>query len=235
MGNQQSKRQNIVVLTGSGISAESGLQTFRDHGGLWAGHRIEDVATPEAFARHPQKVLDFYNQLRRQMQNAFPNDAHYALVQLEDFYNVNVITQNVDDLHERAGSKHVVHLHGELLKARSSIDENYIVDCFTDQKINDIDINGHLMRPYIVWFGEPVPLFDKAISLIHHADFVIVIGTSLQVYPAASLLQFIHGDAEVFLVDPNPPQNLKNVQIIRANAQVGVTKLVGTLIKQVKT
>ena len=210
---QQDKRQKLVVLTGSGISAESGLQTFRDHGGLWAGHRVEDVATPEAFDRHPQQVLDFYNQLRRQMQTTQPNAAHKALVRLEEFYQVNIITQNVDDLHERAGSSNVLHLHGELLKARSSVD-------------------GNAMRPFIVWFGEAVPLLDEAIELTRQADILIVIGTSLQVYPAASLLQFVGVNAEVFLVDPKPPQNLNSVQIIRANAQSGVTSLVQSLIER---
>ena len=229
---QQDKRQKLVVLTGSGISAESGLQTFRDHGGLWAGHRVEDVATPEAFDCHPQQVLDFYNQLRRQMQTTQPNAAHKALVRLEEFYQVNIITQNVDDLHERAGSSNVLHLHGELLKARSSVDEHYIVDCFADQTLADMDANGHAMRPFIVWFGEAVPLLDEAIELTRQADILIVIGTSLQVYPAASLLQFVGVNAEVFLVDPKPPQNLNSVQIIRANAQSGVTSLVQSLIER---
>ena len=229
---QQDKHQKVVVLTGSGISAESGLQTFRDHGGLWAGHRVEDVATPEAFDCHPQQVLDFYNQLRRQMQTAQPNAAHKALVRLEEFYQVNIITQNVDDLHERAGSSNVLHLHGELLKARSSVDEYYIVDCFADQTLADVDVNGNAMRPFIVWFGEAVPLLDEAIELTRQADILIVIGTSLQVYPAASLLQFVGVNAEVFLVDPKPPQNLNSVQIIRANAQSGVTSLVQSLIER---
>lgn len=232
MLNQVEKLQKVVVLTGSGISAESGLQTFRDNGGLWAGHRIDEVATPEAFIRQPQKVLDFYNHLRRQMQNAQPNAAHEALVRLQEYYQVNVITQNVDDLHERAGSKHVLHLHGELLKARSSVDESYVVACCNDQTLKDVDANGYIMRPYIVWFGEAVPMFDEAVHLMQQADIVIVIGTSLQVYPAASLLHYIPVEAEIFLVDPNPPQGLNNIQIICATAQAGVTSLVETLIGQ---
>lgn len=229
--NQTNVREKVVVLTGSGISAESGLQTFRDHGGLWAGQKVEDVATPEAFKRDPQKVLDFYNQLRKQMLAARPNEAHKALVRLEEFYQVDVITQNVDDLHERAGSSHVVHLHGELLKARSSVNEQVIVDCFSDQTLEDVDADGFLMRPYIVWFGEPVPLFDEAIRLTQQANKVIVIGTSLQVYPAASLLHYAAADATITVVDPNPPQGLNNIEVICAPAQVGVASLVNSLIE----
>ncbi|WMY92645.1 SIR2 family NAD-dependent protein deacylase [Snodgrassella communis] len=226
------KRQQVVVLTGSGISAESGLKTFRNHGGLWDGERVEDVATPEGFARNPLRVLDFYNRLRRQLQNVQPNAAHLALRHLESGYEVKIITQNVDDLHERAGSSHVLHLHGELLKARSSVDENYIVDCFSDQTMADVDARGFPMRPHIVWFGEEVPMIEAAIQLMRTADIVIIIGTSLQVYPAAGLVQYIPPDAEVFLVDPQPYEGLQNVQFIRASAQAGVSSLVSELLQR---
>ncbi|NUE65717.1 NAD-dependent deacylase [Snodgrassella sp. ESL0253] len=227
-----STRQRVVVLTGSGISAESGLQTFRNHGGLWDGERVDDVATPEAFARNPLRVLDFYNRLRRQLQNAQPNAAHLALRHLESGYDVNIITQNVDDLHERAGSSHVLHLHGELLKARSSIDENYIVDCFSDQTMADVDVSGFLMRPHIVWFGEAVPMIEPAIQLMCAADIAIIIGTSLQVYPAAGLVQYIPPETETFLIDPQPYEGLQNVQFIRASAQAGVSSLVRELLRR---
>lgn len=223
-------RHKIVVLTGSGISAESGLQTFRNHGGLWDGEKIEDIATPEAFERHPERVLEFYNLLRRKLLRAQPNTAHLALKNLETRYDVNIITQNVDDLHERAGSSHVLHLHGELLKARSSVDENYIVDCFSDQTLEDKDNHGFQMRPHIVWFGETVPMIDSAIQLMRCADIVIVVGTSLQVYPAAGLFHYAARSAEIFLVDPQPLEGLQNIQIIRASAQAGVSGLVDELL-----
>ncbi|PIT15676.1 SIR2 family NAD-dependent protein deacylase [Snodgrassella alvi] len=227
-----STRQRVVVLTGSGISAESGLQTFRNHGGLWDGERVDDVATPEAFARNPLRVLDFYNRLRHQLQNVQPNAAHLALRHLESGYDVNIITQNVDDLHERAGSSHVLHLHGELLKARSSVDENYIVDCFSDQTMADVDVSGFLMRPHIVWFGEAVPMIEPAIQLMRAADIAIIIGTSLQVYPAAGLVQYIPPETETFLIDPQPYEGLQNVQFIRASAQAGVSSLVRELLRR---
>lgn len=223
-------RHKIVVLTGSGISAESGLQTFRNHGGLWDGEKIEDIATPEAFERHPERVLEFYNLLRRKLLRAQPNTAHLALKNLETRYDVNIITQNVDDLHERAGSSHVLHLHGELLKARSSVDENYIVDCFSDQTLEDKDNHGFQMRPHIVWFGETVPMIDSAIQLMRCADIVIIVGTSLQVYPAAGLFHYAARSAEIFLVDPQPFEGLQNIQIIRASAQAGVSGLVDELL-----
>lgn len=223
-------RHKIVVLTGSGISAESGLQTFRNHGGLWDGEKIEDIATPEAFERHPERVLEFYNRLRWKLLRAQPNTAHLALKNLETRYDVNIITQNVDDLHERAGSSHVLHLHGELLKARSSVDENYIVDCFSDQTLEDKDNHGFQMRPHIVWFGETVPMIDSAIQLMRCADIVIIVGTSLQVYPAAGLFHYAARSADIFLVDPQPLEGLQNIQIIRASAQAGVSGLVDELL-----
>lgn len=222
-------KQRIVVLTGAGISAESGLKTFRDSDGLWEGHRVEEVATPEAFARNPQMVLDFYNMRRRQMKDAQPNAAHLALVKLADHYDVRIVTQNVDDLHERAGSQQVLHLHGELSKLRSTANPTYIVDWDGDQTPDDRDPQGHPMRPHIVWFGENVPLISVAAEWVSDADKILVVGTSMKVYPAAGLLEYAQPFAECFLIDPRPPQ-VKDVQIIQATAAEGVPKLVEQLI-----
>ena len=175
--------KKCVVLTGAGISAESGLQTFRDSGGLWEGYRVEDVCTPEAFARSPQTVIDFYNARRRAAAAAEPNAAHFALADLERAYDVQIITQNVDDLHERAGSGKVLHLHGELNKLRSTVDENKILPWQGDQTLSDRDSRGYPLRPHIVWFGEAVPLIEEAVRLVEAADIVIVVGTSLKVCP----------------------------------------------------
>ncbi|UOO82994.1 NAD-dependent deacylase [Uruburuella testudinis] len=222
--------KKCVILTGAGISADSGLQTFRDAGGLWEGHKIEDVATPEAFARNPQQVLDFYNQRRRQAAAAEPNAAHRALVRLEAYYRVQIITQNVDNLHERAGSSRVLHLHGELNKVRSSMDENDIIDWEGDQTCADVDKNGYPMRPHIVWFGESVPLFEQAAAYVGDADVVMVVGTSLQVYPAASLLQFAPPHADKYLVDPYPGAMAADVMVVAKKAKEGVPSLVEDLI-----
>ena len=224
-------KAKIVVLTGAGISADSGLKTFRDSGGLWEGHRVEDVATPEAFARHPQQVLDFYNERRRQMLAAAPNAAHKALAALEPAYDVAIITQNVDNLHERAGSTRVLHLHGELTKARSSVDEAYVVPCLGDQTLADVDPHGAPMRPFIVWFGEAVPLIDTAIEWMRDADKVLVVGTSMKVYPAAGLLQYASPQAEVSLVDPHPPTGLTGIEVIAKTAKEGVPPLVSSWLK----
>ena len=224
--------QKIVVLTGAGISADSGLRTFRDTDGLWEGYKVEEVCTPEAFARNPQLVIDFYNERRRQAQAAEPNAAHRALAELEKYYQVQIITQNVDDLHERAGSSTVLHLHGELNKARSSADENYVVEWTGDQSINDTDPQGYPMRPHIVWFGEAVPLIETAARWVSQADKVLVVGTSMQVYPAASLLEYAPYEAERYLVDPRPPKGLANISIIEAKAKDGVPQLVDKLITE---
>lgn len=224
--------QKIVVLTGAGISADSGLRTFRDTDGLWEGYRVEEVCTPQAFRHNPKLVLDFYNQRRRQAQAAEPNAAHYALVRLAGYYDVKIITQNVDNLHERAGSQTVLHLHGELNKVRSSVDENYVVDWTEDQSLSDTDPQGHPMRPHIVWFGEAVPLIDTAAQWVSQADKVLVIGTSMQVYPAAGLLQYAPYEAERYLVDPRPPAELSNISITAAKAKDGVPQLVDQLISQ---
>ena len=168
-------KRRIVVLSGAGISADSGLKTFRDSDGLWEGHRVDQVATPEAFARNPQLVIDFYNARRRQLLEAQPNAAHHALARLADHYDVRIVTQNVDDLHERAGSRQVLHLHGELKKLRSSVDDDYVVDWTRDQTLADRDPNGYPMRPHIVWFGEAVPLIDLAAEWVSQADAVLVV------------------------------------------------------------
>lgn len=224
--------QKIVVLTGAGISADSGLRTFRDTDGLWEGYKVEEVCTPEAFARNPQLVIDFYNERRRQAQAAEPNAAHRTLAELEKYYQVQIVTQNVDDLHERAGSSNVLHLHGELNKARSSADENYVIEWTGDQSVSDTDPQGYPMRPHIVWFGEAVPLIETAARRVSQADKVLVVGTSMQVYPAAGLLEYAPYEAERYLVDPRPPKGLANISIIEAKAKDGVPQLVDKLITE---
>ena len=224
--------QKIVVLTGAGISADSGLRTFRDTDGLWEGYKVEEVCTPEAFAHNPQLVIDFYNERRRQARAAEPNAAHRALAELEKYYQVQIVTQNVDDLHERAGSSTVLHLHGELNKARSSADENYVVEWTGDQSVNDTDPQGYPMRPHIVWFGEAVPLIETAARWVSQADKVLVVGTSMQVYPAAGLVEYAPYEAERYLVDPRPPVGLANISVIEAKAKDGVPQLVEKLIAE---
>lgn len=223
--------KKCVVLTGAGISAESGLQTFRDSGGLWEGYRVEDVCTPEAFARSPQTVIDFYNARRRAAAAAEPNAAHFALADLERAYDVQIITQNVDDLHERAGSGKVLHLHGELNKLRSTVDENEILSWRGDQTLADRDSRGRPLRPHIVWFGEAVPLIEEAVRLVEAADIVIVVGTSLKVYPAASLLHYARFGVPVYLIDPKPNADVSGVEILAQTAVQGVPALVAELLR----
>ena len=223
--------KKCVVLTGAGISAESGLQTFRDSGGLWEGYRVEDVCTPEAFARSPQTVIDFYNARRRAAAAAEPNAAHFALADLERAYDVQIITQNVDDLHERAGSGKVLHLHGELNKLRSTADENEILPWQGDQTLADRDSRGYPLRPHIVWFGEAVPLIEEAVRLVEAADTVIVVGTSLKVYPAASLLHYARFGVPVYLIDPKPNADVSGVEILAQTAVRGVPALVAELLR----
>lgn len=223
--------KKCVVLTGAGISAESGLQTFRDSGGLWEGYRVEDVCTPEAFARSPQTVIDFYNARRRAAAAAEPNAAHFALADLERAYDVQIITQNVDDLHERAGSGKVLHLHGELNKLRSTVDENKILPWQGDQTLSDRDSRGRPLRPHIVWFGEAVPLIEEAVRLVEAADIVIVVGTSLKVYPAASLLHYARFGVPVYLIDPKPNADVSGVEILAQTAVRGVPALVAELLR----
>lgn len=223
--------KKCVVLTGAGISAESGLQTFRDSGGLWEGYRVEDVCTPEAFARRPQTVIDFYNARRRAAAAAEPNAAHFALADLERAYDVQIITQNVDDLHERAGSGKVLHLHGELNKLRSTVDESEILPWQGDQTLADRDSRGYPLRPHIVWFGEAVPLIEEAVRLVEAADTVIVVGTSLKVYPAASLLHYARFGVPVYLIDPKPNTDVSGVEILAQTAVRGVPALVAELLR----
>ncbi len=221
-------KKKIVVLTGAGISAESGIKTFRDSDGLWEGHNVLDVATPEGWHKNPELVLDFYNQRRKQLHGVLPNEGHLILAELETNFDVDIITQNVDNLHEKAGSSNVLHLHGELLKVRSTKDRNYILDWEKDLILGDLDTNGNQMRPHIVWFGEDVPALEKAIHLVEKADFLIIIGTSLQVYPAASLMNYANQDIPVYYIDPNPAsiQNVKNkVEIIALKASEGLPVL----------
>ena len=228
-----SAKAKVVVLTGAGISAESGLLTFRDAGGLWEGHKVEEVATPEAFARNPQLVLNFYNQRRAQLQQVAPNPAHLALVDLEQAYDVHIITQNVDDLHEQAGSRHILHLHGELTKVRSSVNEDYVIAWDGDQQLDDKDPQGYPMRPFIVWFGESVPMMEDAVKIISNADVVMVVGTSMQVYPAASLLDYAPLDIPVYYIDPAAQAMGSAVQIRAEVARVGVPAVVKELLTAV--
>lgn len=225
--------KRVVVLTGAGVSAESGLSTFRDAGGLWEGYDIQDVASPAGWAKNPRLVLEFYNQRRRDLSKVEPNEAHKALVELEKSFKVDIITQNVDDLHERAGSKRVLHLHGELLKARSSHNPKHIVDWTTDLNLGDTDEKGHQMRPHIVWFGEQVNMMDKAIQITIQADIFIIVGTSLVVYPAASLIDYVGYHKPKYIVDPNTPaiKNVPNLYIDEIEASIGVPKLVKQLLQ----
>ncbi len=227
--------KRIVVLTGAGISAESGIRTFRDSDGLWEQHRIEDVATPEAWQRNPKLVLEFYNQRRKQLLEASPNEAHKALIKLEETFEVQIITQNVDDLHERAGSTNVLHLHGELKKARSTVDENYICEIEgADLVWGDKCPKGAQLRPHIVWFGEAVPLFEPAIELAKTASVYIIIGTSLNVYPAAGLGYYIPDSAQKYYIDPKADESIQqpNLTIIKEKAGIGVPALVKALLQK---
>ena len=201
------QRKNIVVLTGAGISAESGLSTFRGMNGLWEGYRVEDVASPEGWKKDPNMVNRFYNMRRAACRKAVSNAAHFALRELENYADVQIITQNVDDLHERAGSKNILHLHGEITKVRSTKDEHLVYDWDKDElSLDDTCELGSPLRPHIVWFGEAVPNMEKAIALVKEAEVFLVVGTSLQVYPAASLLNYTKEDCELFIIDPNASQ-----------------------------
>ncbi|QBZ98384.1 SIR2 family NAD-dependent protein deacylase [Flavobacterium sangjuense] len=221
-------KKKLVVLTGAGISAESGLKTFRDADGLWEGHNVMDVASPEGWHRNKELVLDFYNQRRRQLQEVKPNQGHIVLAELEKDFDVHIITQNVDNLHEQAGSSKVLHLHGELLKVRSTKNEDYILDWKHDLVLGDVDDKGHQLRPHIVWFGEMVSALEEAVNITEQADYVAVIGTSLQVYPAASLMHYANSNTKVFYIDPRPASinNLQNpLEVIAMNATDGVPLL----------
>jgi NAD-dependent deacetylase len=226
--------KTIVIFTGAGMSAESGLKTFRDSDGLWEQYRIEDVATPIAWQKNHELVLDFYNQRRRQVLAAEPNAAHKALVKLETKFNVEIITQNIDDLHERAGSSKVLHIHGEIIKSRSTIDSSLIYNINgSELNIGDVCAKGSQLRPHIVWFGEDVPMFEKAALAASKADYFIIIGTSLNVYPAAGLLNYVNPATIKYYIDPNAKQysNLQNLSITNAKAGDYVPVLVEKLLK----
>lgn len=221
-----------MVLTGAGISAESGIRTFRDSGGLWEGYDVMEVASPEGWQKNTAKVLDFYNQRRRQLLEVEPNPAHFALAELEKKYDVSIITQNIDDLHERAGSSDVLHLHGELLKVRSSFDEDLVMDWKKDLNMGDLCEHHHQLRPHVVWFGEAVPLFPKAAEIVENADLLIIVGTSLQVYPAAGLMDFASEDIPVYFVDPRPAlESGSQIKVISEKASTGIPTLVDRLLK----
>lgn len=217
----------IVILTGAGMSAESGLKTFRDSNGLWEGHDVMEVASPTGFAKDPELVLDFYNQRRRQLLEVEPNSAHLALTTLEKEHEVAIITQNVDDLHERAGSTHVVHLHGELLKVRSTNDESIVIDWRTDLNLGDLCEHNSQLRPHIVWFGEEVPMMDVAIELVQRADIITIVGTSMQVYPAAGLIDYSPQHSHIYFVDPNPSiSSAERITVFAEKATIGVPKVI---------
>jgi NAD-dependent deacetylase len=225
--------KKIVVFTGAGISAESGIKTFRDSGGLWEEHDINDVATPQAWAKNPALVLDFYNSRRKQVISAEPNAAHYALAALEKKFEVIIITQNIDNLHERAGSKNVLHLHGEIMKSRSTLDPALIYDIKgSDLKLGDKCRKGSQLRPHIVWFGEVVPEMERAYLLAEQSDIFIVVGTSLNVYPAAGLIDFVPGDTPKYIVDPSSFKisGIRNLNFIKEKASVGVPTLAEQLL-----
>ena len=223
MASVHSSIQHIVVLTGAGISAESGLGTFRDSGGLWEQHNVYDVATPEAFSRDPDLVLRFYNARRQQLGEVKPNFAHHALAQLEQRHTVTIITQNIDDLHERAGSTRVLHLHGELTKARSTANPELIYDIgYAPIHRDDRCALGSPLRPHVVWFGELVPMIQPAMALVSQADYLLVIGTSLQVYPAASLVAYTAPDVPITVIDPGEPTEVDGAEVIRKTACEGV-------------
>lgn len=228
-------KKKLVVLTGAGISAESGLKTFRDSDGLWEGYNIEDVATPRAWKRDPQLVLDFYNMRRRNVIEAKPNAAHTGLADLEAHFDVHIITQNIDDLHERGGSTKILHLHGEILKMRSEKNESFIYNIDDDIQLGQLAEDGAQLRPHIVWFEEPVPMMEKAIHIVEQADIFVVIGTSLVVYPAAGLVNYTPPFIPKFVVDKKIPdmQLMHKLTKIEAPASTGINQLKSELLKLV--
>ncbi|SHN09011.1 NAD-dependent deacylase [Polaribacter sp. KT 15] len=228
--------KNLVVLTGAGISAESGIKTFRDADGLWEGHNIMEVASLKGFNENPELVLEFYNKRRKQLLEVLPNKAHFNLVELEQYFNVNIVTQNVDDLHERAGSSDVLHLHGELLKVRSTLNENDVIEWKKDLNLGDLCSKKSQLRPHIVWFGEMVPMLETAIKIVEKADVLVIIGTSMQVYPAASLIDFVKSNTPIYFIDPKPSvsnKNVKKLEIIEDVASSGTDKLL-KLLKEIR-
>lgn len=224
----------ISVLTGAGISAESGLKTFRDSNGLWEGHDVMEVASPQGFERNPELVLDFYNQRRRQLKEVDPNAAHYAIAELENYHDVHVITQNVDNLHEKAGTTEVIHLHGELFKVRSTSDPSHVLEWKEDLCLGDHCENGFQLRPHIVWFGEAVPMMEVAAQKVMDTDILLIVGTSMQVYPAASLMHYAPNHAMVFFVDPNPAlDSTERIRVFAERATIGVPKAI-EIIKSIR-
>jgi NAD-dependent deacetylase len=229
-------KKKIVVSTGAGMSAESGIKTFRDADGLWENYPVMDVASADGFRRDPDLVHHFYNERRHQLVNASPNNGHRALVELEKYFDVQIITQNVDDLHERAGSKNVLHLHGELMKVRALDNENLLFN-LPDDNNGSLDttpqtrINGHLVRPHIVFFQEAVPNIEPAIDLVQQADIFVVIGTSLVVYPAAGLLAYTRPGTPIYYIDPNPAPVASHINVIKTGASEGMRKLIDLLTK----
>lgn len=224
-------KKNLVVLSGAGISAESGLKTFRDSDGLWEGYKVEDVATPGAWRKDPQLVLDFYNERRKNIAAAQPNAAHTGLAALEKDFSVTIITQNIDDLHERAGSTNVLHLHGEIFKMRSEWDDNLVTEIRDDIKLGDLAPDGAQYRPHIVWFQEAVPMIEVAVPLVYAADIFVVAGTSLAVYPAAGLLQYAGAQTPKFILDKKIPYTsaMQNLTLIEKPATEGIHELVKLL------
>lgn len=233
-------RKKVTVLSGAGVSAESGLKTFRDANGLWEGYDVMDVASLEGWRKNPQLVLDFYNERRRQLLKVSPNFAHLELAGLQQEHEVCIITQNVDNLHEKAGSREVLHLHGELLKVRSTLDQNLIYSWTSDLNLGDLAADGAQLRPHIVWFGEPVPMIEPAIEKITDSEILLIVGTSLQVYPAASLIQFVSDETLILYVDPSPTisyelSRKRNIEIIKAQATTGVSLAIKSFINTTET
>jgi NAD-dependent deacetylase len=224
-------KKKLVVLTGAGISAESGLKTFRDSDGLWEGYNIEDVATPRAWKKNPQLVLEFYNYRRKNVLDAVPNAAHTGLAELEKDFDVHIITQNIDDLHERGGSTKVLHLHGEIFKMRSEKNEDLVYDIRGDIQLNDRAEDGSQLRPYIVWFEEPVPKIEEAIPIVYGSDIFVVVGTSLVVYPAAGLVNYTAFDVPKYIIDKKVPyvSSMSNLTVIEKPATEGVKELIKLL------
>jgi NAD-dependent deacetylase len=224
-------KKKIVILTGAGISAESGLQTFRDIDGLWMGHNIEDVATPRGFVKNPKMVLNFYNLRRKDVADAEPNAAHKGLAALEKDFDVTIITQNIDDLHERGGSTNVLHLHGEIFKMHTVGNPNEVLDIRGDILVGDVGKDGTQLRPHIVWFEEPVPMIEDAAYVMQTADIFVLVGTSLQVYPAAGLIDFVPANAPKYIIDKKIPAvgKYKNIIPIEGTATEGVAKLIELL------
>ena len=229
--------KHLVVLSGAGMSAESGLKTFRDQGGLWENYDVMEVASYDGWLKNKELVLRFYNERRRQLKKAKPNNGHIGLAKLEKHFHVSIITQNVDNLHEKAGSTNILHLHGELTKVRSTVDPYYVKEIgFKDINLGDHCPKGGQLRPHIVWFGEAVPAIEEAIEITSKADILVVIGTSLNVYPAASLIDYAPTKTPVYLIDPNPVTSSisRNIEIIQEKAGKGVELLIQLLQKQIK-